>query len=128
MQVPAAPAPRLAERCVLVVEDEYMIASQTSHALRALGASILGPAASVARALELIGHNPAIDAAVLDMDLRGERADAVADALAERGVPFVIATGFDSGSVGERHRTVPRREKPVDVVEIADLLFGQAGA
>ena len=128
MQAPAELTSPLAGRRVLVVEDEYMIANQTSHALRALGASVLGPAASVARALELIRHHPAIDGAVLDLDLRGELASAVADELAERGVPFVIATGFDSGSVAERHRTVPRREKPIDVAEIADLLFGQASA
>lgn len=112
----------LAGRRLLVVEDEYLLARQLARELRALGAEVVGPAASVAQALALIAAQAPLDGAVLDMNLRGELAHAVADALVAREVPFVIASGFDSGVVAERHAGAPRREKPVEVAEVARLL------
>jgi hypothetical protein len=36
-----------------------------------------------------------IDAATLDINLGGERSNAVADALTTHGIPFIITTGYD---------------------------------
>jgi len=58
-----------------------------------LGCAVIGPAASVNRALAMIDAE-AIDAAVLDVNLNGQMSYPIADVLAARGVPFVFSTGY----------------------------------
>lgn len=78
---------------VLVVEDEAMVAGMVEDMLVEFGATVVGPVASVARALAIC-ETETIDAAVLDVNLGGERIDEVATLLAARGVPLVLATGY----------------------------------
>ncbi|MBN9073122.1 MAG: response regulator [Rhizobiales bacterium] len=99
---------------VLVVEDEYFIADEIEQALRAEGVEVLGPVAYVSEALSQIEAHR-VDAVILDINLRGELAFAVADELAARSIPFVFATGYDPQVTPERHRAVPRWEKPYDI-------------
>lgn len=61
-------------RRLLVVEDEYMIAAELARALEDRGANVIGPVGSIEDALELLGTEDRIDGAVLDINLRGERA------------------------------------------------------
>lgn len=101
----AKPAPRAAEpsrphrpgilagRRVLVVEDEALISLELERAVSDLGGRVVGPAATVAEALRLVAGE-AVDAAVLDLNLGGERSEPVAQALREAGVPFVVSTGY----------------------------------
>lgn len=77
----------LAGRSVLVVEDDYYLADEHARALETAGAIVLGPAPSVAAALDLLGREAALEAAVLDVNLGGEMVYAVADTLAVRGIP-----------------------------------------
>ena len=55
-----------------------------------------------------------LDGAVLDVNLGGETVWPVAGALAARGVPVVLATGYDEGTIPPDHAHLPRCEKPVD--------------
>ncbi len=81
-------------RTVLLVEDEMMIAWDMEQTLTAAGMRVLGPAASVDSALDLIkGQRP--DAAILDLNLRGELVTPVARRLRELGVPFVLSTAYN---------------------------------
>jgi len=114
----------LANRRVLVVEDEYFIADDMAKALRKLGAEVLGPVPTSGKALTLLSSDQRIDAAVLDINLRGETVFPVADALKERGVPFVFATGYDQSSVPSAYSGVPRWEKPFDPHELVKSLPG----
>ena len=108
-------------RRVLVVEDEYYLAEELDEALRAVGATVLGPVPSIEDALELLeGDLP--DLATVDVNLRGEMAYSVADALLARGVPFLFTTGYDQASLPERHAGVRRLEKPVEVRKIIQEL------
>lgn len=104
----------LAGRRVLVVEDEYFVAEELDLALQEAGAVVLGPVSSVGAALDLLEREAAADVAILDVNLGGERADAVADALDARGVPFLFTTGYDRASLPARHVTVLLLEKPVE--------------
>ena len=108
---------------ILVVEDEYLLAQDLARALRLGGAEIIGPAATVSAALALLSGSAVTDGAVIDVNLRGQDAYPVADALLNRGIPFVFATGYDPGNIPSRYDSVPRCEKPVRATRIAELIF-----
>jgi len=112
----------LSGRHILVVEDEYMIATDLAQSLEDLGVSVLGPAASVSDALALVAREGPVDAAVLDINLGVEKVFPVADALHEQGVPFVFATGYDHWIIPTAYADVPRFEKPVDTRALARVL------
>ncbi|QKK20442.1 response regulator [Rhizobium indicum] len=78
-------------RCVLVVEDEVLIAMELKAALIDEGFRVLGPAASVDHALDLVSEERP-HAAVLDFNLVGEKVTPVALQLKALGVPFVLAS------------------------------------
>jgi len=111
-------------RRVLLVEDEYFIADDMARAFEARGIEVVGPAASLEDAFTLLSGAAPLDGAVLDINLQGEMAFAVADALLHRGVPFVFATGYDREIIPERFAHVTRCEKPVDPSKLALSLFG----
>jgi CheY-like chemotaxis protein len=104
---------------VLIVEDELIIAMELESLLRRLGCVVLDPAPTVKRALRAVGHQQA-DVAVIDVNLQGERATPVAEALQEQGVPFVLLTGYGSERLPERAlQDVPCLRKPVNGHELA---------
>lgn len=109
---------------ILVVEDEYFIADDMARALRELGAEVVGPVPTKEKALAVVASHEKLDAAVLDINLRGAAAFAVADALKEQGIPFVFATGYAPALVPSEHQDVPRWEKPFDPHELARALPG----
>ena len=114
-------------RRVLVVEDEYMIAQDLARELEDVGAEVLGPVPSVADALALlVAEAVPPDAAILDVNLGGEMVFPVAEALRERGVPFVFVTGYDPWSLPQAYADVPCCEKPFDVGRCMWSLFGTA--
>jgi CheY-like chemotaxis protein len=83
----------LANKRILVVEDEAIVADMLQDILTDLGAVVVGPAGTIARSLDL-ARTEAIDAAILDVNVRNERIDPVAELLRERRVPMVFATGY----------------------------------
>ncbi len=103
---------------VLLVEDEPLIAMDLEDALIEMGLIVLGPAGSVADALDLLQRDPDIDGAFLDMNLRGERATAVADALGALNIPFVVTSGYGRGALPEAHRERPFLVKPVKGADV----------
>jgi ActR/RegA family two-component response regulator len=114
---------RLKGRCLLLVEDEYLIAADLARSLEHLGVEVIGPAASVEHALELVeSEGDRLDGAVLDINLRDELVYPVADALAARGVPFVFTTGYDAVAIPNPYARAPRCEKPVDQVQLVRCL------
>ena len=114
---------RISAKRVLVVEDEYLVAMDMSSYLEAAGAHVVGPASNVSAALEALEHTE-LDGAILDVNLRGEMAYPVADALAARGIPFVFTTGYDVKAVPARFADVKRCEKPATPEAISRALFG----
>ncbi|WP_160936867.1 HWE histidine kinase domain-containing protein [Teichococcus coralli] len=88
------PAAGLRPRRVLLAEDEPLVAMELETQLHALGFTVVGPAASLSEALRLASEEALLDAAVLDVNLRGQAVFPVADLLVRRGVPVVFATGY----------------------------------
>lgn len=76
---------------ILVVEDDPIVALGLGDMLTAAGANLVGPAYTVAKALEFIA-NQTIDAAVLDYRLEKETALPVAAELEKRHIPFLFHT------------------------------------
>lgn len=109
-------------RSLLVCDDEYMLAMSLVRMLERAGAKVIGPAPNVGSALALVASNDRIDGAILDINLRGERAYPIADALRKRGVPFVFATGYDRSAIPGAYNDVPRLEKPLNTRELVRAL------
>jgi len=109
---------------VLVVEDAFLVALDLSGQLEDSGCDVIGPAASVKQALEQI-DGVALDGAILDVNLAGERSFPIAELLAARGIPFLFLTGYDSSTVlPEEFQGVPRLSKPVDTKVLMEAVAG----
>ncbi len=107
--------PKLTGKRVLVVEDEALVSMLVEDDLRDAGATVLGPAVCVDDAMRLVeaaATDGGMDAAVLDLNLQGERATPVADRLAALGVPFLFATGYGEGCDTGGHGAAPTLRKP----------------
>jgi CheY-like chemotaxis protein len=117
----------LSGRRILVVEDEMLVLMMTEGMLADLGCESVTAAATVDQAIALIDAQ-VFDAAMLDMNLKGNQSHAVADALAARGVPFVFATGYSAHDMRDGHVDRPVLRKPFrheDLVEIFTRLLSR---
>jgi CheY-like chemotaxis protein len=113
----------LRKLCILVVEDEYLIALDLARTLCELGAQVLGPVPSADEALHLIRERgEELDAAILDVNLGSHTVYPVADHLRERGIRFVFATGYDAWTIPEAYGDVPRCDKPINTDELVRVL------
>ena len=114
-------------RRVLVVEDSPVVAPFTADLLAELGYAVVGPAANMAMARELI-EGEEFDAAIMDVHIRGERVFALCEALAAKGVPFILTSGYAAWDMPDKWVDRPRLQKPyiVEGVEraLSDLLEG----
>jgi two-component system, response regulator PdtaR len=110
------------QKCVLVVEDQLMIALDLRQTLEKLGYTVLGPASSVEKALALLEtHTP--DAALLDEDLRGVPVTPVAEVLRRRGIAYAIISGHHRPLTGDEALNGARRlEKPPSLSAIREVL------
>jgi len=96
---------------ILIVEDELMIRMLLEDMLDELGYSVAGEAAHIDEALAAAA-NPELDIAILDVNLHGRTIAPVAAILAERGIPFVFATGYGEQGVPDGYRDRPTLRKP----------------
>lgn len=110
--------------CILIVEDEPFIALDLRFACEDAGLAAI-TAGSSAAALEALAANDTIDGAVLDVNLgNGETCEAIAQALRQKGVPFVLNTG-DLNRAGEYLRGIdaPILSKPTASSEVVERLL-----
>jgi CheY-like chemotaxis protein len=112
---------------ILVVEDEAVIALMIQDVLAGAGAIVVGPAATLAEALELMELD-SIDGAILDYKLPDGTSLPVADALSARGMPFVFASGYDANSIDRRYTGAPKLAKVFDRAELLELVVAVLGA
>ncbi len=98
--------------CILLVEDEPLVAMMMNGFLDQLDCRVVGPCNTPFEALAFLKEN-SVDAAILDINLGGETVYPVADALVRLGVPFVFVTGYGGESVDSRFTQVKRLEKPI---------------
>lgn len=96
--------------CILVVEDEMLLAMLFEDVLTDLGYRTI-MAARVAKALQLAA-TASIDGAILDVNVAGETVYPVAEELSRRGVPFVFATGYGAPGLRADYQNRPILSRP----------------
>lgn len=89
-----ASLPGLAGARLLVVEDSWHIAFAIETVLQSEGAVVLGPAPSIAEAQKLMASEP-FELALVDVNLNGEMAYPLIDALIARGTRVLVMSGYD---------------------------------
>ncbi|MFO1141594.1 MAG: response regulator [Amaricoccus sp.] len=114
----------LVGRTLLVVEDEAIVAVMVAEILQEHGATVLGPVGSFGAAM-LLAEDPRIDAAILDVNLRGEAVDPIALRLFNRGIPFAFATGYGSRPEGpwREARVISKPFNEATVLDAVRSLF-----
>jgi CheY-like chemotaxis protein len=111
---------------VLVLEDEMMVAMLLEDMLTDLGSSVVGPVATAPDALALLKTRP-VDIALLDVNLSyGQSGYAVAEVLAQSGVPFAFVTGYGAGGLIPAYRDRPTLQKPFHLAALVETLVGMA--
>ena len=68
-------------------------------------------------------QGPALDAALLDVNVAGQEVFPIAEALKARGVPFVFSTGYGESGLPEHWRGNPTVQKPFTDAAIRDALM-----
>jgi PAS domain S-box-containing protein len=130
---PGRPQPGARGR-ILLVEDDALIAADMTARLEEAGHAVVAWASDVAQGTTLArdGH---FDAAVLDLNLRGDPSFPVADILTERRIPFVILTGYQRQAIPDRLKGIHLLQKPCPTGELERAIealipqrLGQASA
>lgn len=83
---------------IMIVEDEALVALMVEDLLTDFGCEISGSFGAVDEALAYLkdaaAPPPALDGAVLDVNIGGTMVFPVAERLRAAGIPFVFATGY----------------------------------
>jgi DNA-binding response OmpR family regulator len=110
-----------ANKTVLIVEDEPIVGLALEDMLESLGWVVIGVAARVQQGLDMI-QTTAPAFAILDVNLHGEQSYPIADALADRGVPYIFATGYGDTAHPVRHQQVLTLTKPYSLQNVRDAI------
>ncbi len=117
-------------KCILIVEDDPILAMDLVDQVEQCEGIVIGPVPTVHDALEILDHaalgtsQPAIAAAILDVQLRDRDVTPVALRLSEAGVPFVVHTGTGPPPVlTERLPDLPVVMKPAPASEVVERLL-----
>ena len=99
--------------------------------LRDMGARVVDVFAAAGDALAALNASH-YDCAILDILVRDGTCEPVADALAERGIPFLFSSGVGLDALPPRHQSRRLISKPFDdsvlAAQISDLLHGRSQA
>lgn len=107
----AVAASNLAGLRALVIEDESIVAMFLQDTLAEIGCEVIGIASRFDDAVEKV-KSLAFDIAILDVNLNGRNTFPIADSLTERGVAFVVATGYGATDLPQSLQRVPILQKP----------------
>jgi PAS domain S-box-containing protein len=122
-----AQLPTSSKKRIFLVEDEALIGIMMRDLLTEFGLSVIGPVHSVKEGMSVIATQN-FDCAILDLNLRGEQVYPLAQALAEKSIPFVFATGYDSEAVDHAYSAVRVLQKPIARDDLEDALRETLGS
>jgi CheY-like chemotaxis protein len=101
----------MAQKRILVVEDEFLIALDIAGVLEEGGLVVVGPFSGTVDALQAL-QSERVDGALLDANLGGQPVAHIADALLARKVPFAFVSGYGREHLPPRYRMAPLVRKP----------------
>jgi len=110
---------------VLVVEDELLVAMLIEDTLADQKCVVVGPCASLRDALRAAATE-SVDFAILDVNLAGEKVYPVAELLDQRGIPFVLLSGYGRDAIPVNHPEWQACNKPFQPEELISVLARQA--
>ena len=96
-----------------MVEDVAVLSMLAVAILQSFGCEIVGRAATVAKAIDIVDRT-AIDVALLDISLREGTSFGVADALVRKGVPYIFVTAHGRDQLSGDHGDAPLVQKPYE--------------
>ena len=108
---------------ILIVEDEPLIALDLEGMLLDADFEVADIAGTIEKALVIIEMGE-LDAVLLDANLKGVSSAPVALALAVRGLPFLVLSGYAADQQPEAFRAGSYLQKPASPVQIIKLLNG----
>ncbi|MEN3973314.1 response regulator [Sphingomicrobium sp. XHP0235] len=106
---------------ILLVEDSPVISLKTEDLLTENGYFVVGPAYDMPQAYDL-AQREQVDAAIVDLNIRGEKCFGVLTILKERNIPFIITSGYADWSMPEEWQDNPRLAKPFDEGDLLKML------
>jgi DNA-binding NtrC family response regulator len=107
---------------ILVVEDELLCAMELEQLLLDMDCEIVGPVARVGE-IGPAAEGAALDGALMDVNLHGERSYPAASALHSRDIPVVLVTGYgELSDCPEDLKGVPTVKKPFDRRQIEEAM------
>lgn len=106
---------------ILVVENEALIAIQLECELEDAGAIVVGPVPLVSEALALIEEGQ-FDAAIMNVNLNDGPSYPAAEALREKGKPFMFVTAFEHTMLPGAMASVPVLSKPLTAAQLVNSL------
>lgn len=104
--------PILADAVILVLEDDFYLASDLQVALERAGATVIGPFPAASAALAAIERSRP-NCALVDINLGAGPSFDIPRALLAAGVPFALVTGYDRQVIPREFAAVPCLEKPI---------------
>ena len=123
--VPAPASPSLRGKHILVVEDEPLVAMDMQSMLNAAGCDVVGPAGTLEEAKRLVTEQNC-DAALVDVNLKGEPIDELLSVLRQEGVPFAFVTGYGSTVLSKTFEETVTISKPFSaeqLLAVAEVLL-----
>ena len=82
-----------------------------------LGCIVVATASRIEQALTLV-HEADFDLAIVDLNLRGTPSWPVAQALQDRGLPFILSTGYRPGALPPGMAAVKTLSKPFGTADL----------
>lgn len=117
-----------AGRRLLIIDDEYLVASHLEMVLEDMGFAIVGPVATIQDAMAAMDSEK-LDAVMLDANLDGVSSAPIAAELVRRAVPFVVVTGYGHLELASAElNAAPRVHKPFTAASLAVALTGAIGS
>lgn len=106
---------------VLVVEDHAAMANYVSVVLRHAGYVVVGPAVDLASATEL-AQSAAVDIALVDIGIAGERSFRALETLGARDIPCIVLSGYPKSALPAKYHRAAYLEKPFSHEELTQAV------
>lgn len=119
---PAVASRSSGQPCVLIVEDNYLLASTLVDVLAELGYTPVDCEGSFRGAMAA-AETATYELAVVDLNLNGESAYPILDKLIPRGIPYILATHARRSDIPNIYSSAPFICKPYDIEQLRKAII-----